>query len=82
MLISEFGYYYGWEGVKAILENEIDLETVTVLLQGSRKVWYSKVIDTAVANRVAFVAAQSKKGNTVMKKGLEKFIKELKVDAN
>ncbi len=38
LFIAEFGKHYGWSGVMAILNNEIDSETATWLLQGARKV--------------------------------------------
>jgi hypothetical protein len=79
LFISEFGYYYGWEGVKTILNNEIDLNTAATLLIGAKKVWYSKLVDSAVATYTANAAAQSKKPKQVMANGLKGFMKEAKL---
>lgn len=76
--LAEFGYYYGWEGIKAIMDNEMTIDQATQLLLGSRKVWYSKVIDNAIATQTAVASANSKKPGSVMKKGLSNFMKELR----
>lgn len=55
-LVSEFGYYFGWDAMLAIRrgytvvpgtnEKELfTLEEAQVLLEGARKVWYSKLIE-------------------------------------
>lgn len=54
--IAEFGYYFGFEGIKSILNNEIDLETASALLAGARKVWYGQLSELG---NVQFIAAQS-----------------------
>lgn len=81
LFVAEFGYYYGWGGVQAILNNEIDMETASGLLRGAQKVWYSKMIDHTNSSYIATVAGQSgKKGGQVMKKGLGEYIKQAKVE--
>lgn len=81
LFIAEFGYYYGWGGVDAILNNKIDMETASGLLRGAQKVWYSKMIDHTNSTYIATVAGQSgKKGGQVMKKGLGEYIKQAKVE--
>ncbi len=75
MFVSRFGKHYGWDGVKAIMENKIDLDTAIALSRGAEKVEASKVIDYANATYVAMIASRSKKGNQVMKKGLDSYIK-------
>lgn len=77
-LVAEFGYYYGWEAVRDVLKNNIDLETMLGLLYGARKVWYRQVIDGAVASQVAFVSANSKSPQSTFNKGMAPFMKEIK----
>lgn len=76
--IARFGKHYGWGGVKAILNNEITLETAIVLLEGADKVHASGVIDSAVGTQVATASVNAKKGqaHTVFKKGMRHFIKK------
>lgn len=76
--IAEFGYFFGWEGVAAIMANQIDFDQAQQLIQGARKVWYTKVIDQAVATQAAVASAQSKKPAQVMKKGLKPFMDEVR----
>lgn len=71
--LAEFGYYYGYEGIRAIRNNEIPLEEAQALLLAAHKRWNRKVIDIANATYVASAAAQSKKGKSIMKKGLENY---------
>lgn len=72
--VAEFGYYFGWEGVLAIKRGYIEtidaqgktvkepftLEEVMVLLEGARKVWYSKLIEQSHGTMVADLASRSK----------------------
>lgn len=63
-LVSEFGYYFGWDALLAIRrgytivpetgEKEIlTLEEAQVLLEGARKVWYAKLIEQANAGIIS-----------------------------
>lgn len=65
--VAEFGYYFGWDGVIAIKRGYIEtvgsdgkvvkepftLEEAMVLLEGARKVWYSKLIEQTHSGLVA-----------------------------
>lgn len=60
-LVSEFGYYFGWEGVLAIKRGYIesdgnrvpfDLDEAIVLLEGARKVWNVKLAEQAQAHMI------------------------------
>lgn len=75
MFIAEFGRYFGYDGVKAILNNEIDLGTATMLLNGARKSYYSDVIDTGIAQYSALVASKSKTAGSTFKKGMGHYYK-------
>lgn len=82
-LIAEFGYYYGWEGVRAIRNNEITLKEVFVLLEGARKVWYSKQVEINNLRRVAVDSSNplAKKSSKLMnyEKGIQPFVERAKV---
>lgn len=69
-LVSELGYYFGWEAVlavrrgyttvpstdskgKLVYKKEVfTLEEAQVLLEGARKVWYSKLVEQSQASIV------------------------------
>lgn len=53
--LGEFGYYFGFEGVRAVLENYIDTTQAEKLLEGARKVHASHMIDLSYATRVATI---------------------------
>ena len=80
LFVAEFGYYYGWQGVQAILNNEITMDQANVLMQGAIKVWYGKLVQQAETTHIAMVASRSKKGKEILKKGLENFRKNMKAD--
>lgn len=63
-LVAEFGYYFGWDAMMAIRrgytvapgtsEKEIfTLEEALVLLEGARKVWYSKITEQTHAGVIS-----------------------------
>jgi hypothetical protein len=58
-LIAEFGTYYGWAGVEAILNNEISIDVFTQLLKGGREVWNDQLHDRSKAHFRATAAATS-----------------------
>lgn len=76
--VARFGKFYGWQGVMAILNNEIDLETAIMLMRGADSVRASEVIDFANASYIAGIASRSKKGSSIMKKGLKNYIQDAK----
>lgn len=76
--ISEFGQYYGFEGILAILENKITIRQSNELLKGGRAVVARQVVDSATANFVGTAAANSKRPKSVFKKGLKEYFKQAK----
>lgn len=78
LFVARFGKHYGWQGVKAILDNEISLETAKALLEGGDKVDAARTIDSAVGTQVATASVNAKKGqaHSVFKKGMKHFIKK------
>lgn len=80
--IAEFGYYFGWEALMAVRrgytiapaggEKEfLSMEEVQVLLEGARKVWYTKLIETAGTNMASTSAAFSKSPSQSLDSQLE-----------
>lgn len=80
LFIAEFGYYYGWEGVQAILKNEISFAEANMLLQGAIKVWYGKLVQMGRVTYTANAASQSKNGHLKLEKGLKEFSTKMKAD--
>lgn len=80
LFIAEFGYYYGWDGVQAILENEIGMDVANILLAGARKVWNGHLYDHATASLIGAASARSKKPNQTFKKATRDIIKNAKAD--
>lgn len=82
-LTAEFGYYFGWAGVMAILNNEITLDKAFVLLEGARKVWYNKLIEQASATRTSFnsaMAGSKSKSNKAFEEGMRPYKEGAKID--
>lgn len=68
--VAEFGYYFGWDAVLAVRrgytvspvsgEKELlSMDEVQVLLEGARKVWYSKLIEQSSTNMHSITSAFS-----------------------
>lgn len=77
--IAEFGYYFGFEGIKAILNNEIDLETASTLLAGARKVWYANLSEVGHVHFIAAQAAGSTKPAQNFRQAMKVFHKAAEV---
>lgn len=66
--IAEFGYFYGWGGVQAILNNEITGEEMMALLLAARKFHSKDIANGATAHFLAIAAGNSKKPGAEFKK--------------
>ncbi len=77
-LLAEFGYYLGYEAVRDVRENKISFEEMFALLEGCRKVWYSRLIETSQGSMVAHGASMSKDPIEAFKKGMEPYSKQVK----
>lgn len=80
LFIAEFGTYYGWDGVKAIRNNEISMEEVEVLMMGARKVWNGKLYDHMTAAFVGAGSAQSKKPSKTFNTATKDLLRQTKAD--
>lgn len=78
-LLAEFGYYFGWQAVKDIKDNLYTLEEVYPLLEGARKVWYSKLVEQARASQISTASVMAKSPNQAFKKGIKPFAEMAKV---
>lgn len=78
--IAEFGGYFGYDGIQAILNNEIEIEVVRMLLAAQRKVWASQLVDRANVAFIASVSAQSKRPTNTFKKAMKNIIARTKVE--
>lgn len=81
-LVAEFGYYYGWQGIKAVRENEITFDEMFALLEGARKVWYKKITEQnhIITTAIASALAKKGEGQKIYREGMSKIIQRGKID--
>lgn len=60
-MTAEFGYYFGWQAIQAVRNNEIGLAEMYALNEAARKVWYNKLIENSRATMVATSSAMASK---------------------
>lgn len=77
--IAEFGYYYGWGGIDAILANRITLSEAHVLLEGAKKAWSGQIVDHIQANQAGNASTKGKKGIKIYSKILKAFQKRMRL---
>jgi hypothetical protein len=80
LFIAEFGKHYGFEGIRAILNDEIDGQTATWLLVAARKVDHRRLYDNARATFIGAGSVQSKKPADTFASLTKNLIKEMKAD--
>jgi hypothetical protein len=80
LALAEFGYYYGWDAIQAVLSNEIDGETLVMLLQGARKLEARRFYDNAKASFIGGASANSKKPSQTFTKAVKGIEKSMKAD--
>lgn len=49
LALSELGYYYGWEAIRSVINDEITLEEMHIFIEGARILQSNEVIDNAIA---------------------------------
>lgn len=88
-LISELGYHYGWGAIEAVKRGYVaatddksntkkiplTMEEVAVLVEGARKVWYGKVVDSARGSLAASASVMSKNPSSTFKKHMDIYAK-------
>lgn len=81
-LTAEFGYYFGWEGVQAVRNDEISFDEMFALLEGARKVWYKKLTEEnhIISTAVASVLAKKGDGQRIYREGMSKIIERGKIN--
>lgn len=83
-LVAEFGYYFGWDALLALRrgytvvpntsKTEIfTLDEALVLLEGARKVWYSKLVEQSHGNMVGSAAKFSNNPGQAFNNGVKPF---------
>jgi hypothetical protein len=80
LLMAEFGYYFGWQGIQSIRNNEITLDEAEMLIIGARKIWRGQVYDHSSAVLIGSSSASSKKPGQTFKKLTRELIKYTKAD--
>lgn len=80
LFIAEFGFYFGWDGVRAILNNEITMDVANILLTGARKVWSGHLYDHATASFIGSISSQTKKPSQTFKKATRDMLKQARAD--
>lgn len=81
LFIAEFGFYYGWGGIQAILNNEITMNVANTLLTGARKVWSGQLYDHTTAAFIGSSSAQSKKPSQAFKKATRDIVRQARADS-
>lgn len=75
LFIVEFGRYYGWGGVKAILADEITLKTAQWLLDGARRMENKDIYNLSLGSYIGTGAINSKNPS----QQFQKFTKDLEM---
>lgn len=78
-IMAEFGYYFGYDGIRAIVNNELELAQVNQLSMASRKIWRRQQADIAEAMFIAAASAKAKKPSTAFKKAVSFIRKAAKI---
>lgn len=78
LIVAEMGILYGWEAVKAILNDEIDTKTMLWLLEAGRIIKAKEQYNDTTAVFTAVVSANQKKPSEAFEKNTEALLKQFK----
>lgn len=78
-LVAELGYYLGYEAIRDVRNNVIDLDEMFALLEGCRKVWYSKLVETSRGSMIAFGVSMSKQPVESFDESIKPYSKRAKI---
>lgn len=81
LAIAEFGKHFGWGAIVSVLNNEIDVATMTMLLAGARKVDLLALHDSAQAALIGVASANSKSPSQTFKSATAPILRQAKADA-
>lgn len=73
-LVAEFGYYFGWEAIMAVRNDQIGLKEMFALVEAARKVWYTKLCEQARATQAATGSIMAKNPAKAFKDGMQPFL--------
>lgn len=74
-ILSEFGYYYGWDAIMAVRNNLISMQEMYALLEGAKKVWYLKLCEQGRMTATSVACTMSKHPKSDFERGMKPFIK-------
>jgi hypothetical protein len=81
LFVAEFGLYFGWQGVEAVMnDNDLTPEKMNKLLAAARKVQAGHLYDQASVTFYGALSAQSKKPGLTFKKLTKDMLKQSKAD--
>ena len=78
--LAELGYFYGWGAIQSVLNNDIDGETMMMLLFGARKLEARAMYANSKANFIGSATANSKNPVQAFNKATSDISKTAKAD--
>jgi len=75
--IAEFGLYFGWEAIMAVLSDEISIELMETLLTSARKIDTKHDYKNAESAFLAFISANQKNPAESFKQNTKAYLKEI-----
>lgn len=78
-LLAEFGYYLGYEAIRDVRENKISFEEMFALLEGCRKVWYSRLIESSQGSMIAHSSSMAEEPIKAFREGMEPYLKQVNI---
>lgn len=76
--LVEFGYYFGWEGIMAVENNQISLTDMYLLTAAAEKVRLKHAIDNSFGNLIAHSASRSSNPKA-FSEGIKSIVKRAEV---
>lgn len=73
-LLSELGFYYGWDAIEAVRRDEICMNEVFALVEGAKRVYHSNVLKQTHSRMSAIKTVNSDDPQGVFNKTMKRFI--------
>lgn len=80
LYLAEFGKLYGFEAIKAVLNNEIDSETMAYLVEAGRRLRYQDIYEMAQCVLIGTVSASAKKPSSAFEKATSGLRRAMRAD--